>query len=135
MGMEIEFDETGMTEVPDETEAIRSESEEVVDTTFIAGGKAYEVAFTLGRINLYEKTGHQPIMASFARNGGRFSLDELMSLIAVGTRPLGGGDYVAPKLGMAMAEKIIEANGYNAALGIVVQALERDCGFFFKVTA
>lgn len=136
MGIGIEYNENELMLEDSESEAadVMSadvEDEEAVDTTFEVNGKKYEVAFNIKRIDLYERAGHKPIIASFAQNGGSFSLDELKSLVAYGTRPLGGLGYVSPKQGMAMAEKLIEVNGYQAVYTIVVQALERDCAFFF----
>ena len=98
--------------------------------TFEAEGKTYEIAFSMKRIEMYEN-GRKPVMASFAQNGGAFSIGELKALIAYGLR-LEGGAWVNPKKGMEMAEELIEENGYFGMFEPVTAALERDCGFFFK---
>lgn len=101
--------------------------------TFEADGKSYEVAYTMKRIEMYENSGHKPVMASLTQNGGTFSISELKALCAYGLK-LEGGAYVNPKKGQEMAEGLIEANGYIEVYGAVTEALERDCGFFFKAT-
>lgn len=100
--------------------------------TFDVDGESYEVGFNMKRIEMYE-SGHKPLMASFAQNGGTFSVAELKALCAYGLKKEGGA-YVNPKKGQEMAEGLIEANGYFEVYGAVTEALERDCGFFFKVT-
>ena len=102
-----------------------------MSTTFEAEGKSYEIAFSMRRVEMYENS-NKPIMATFAKNSGLFSIGELKTLIAYGIRPE-GGTWVNPKTGMQMAEKLIEHSGYAAALDSVHEALERDCGFFFKM--
>lgn len=102
-----------------------------MSTTFEAEGKNWEIAFSMSRIEMYE-SHYPPIMATFAKNSGLFSVRELKSIIAYGLRPE-GGVWINPKQGMQMAEKLIENSGYAAALENVHEALERDCGFFFTM--
>ena len=56
---------------------------------------------------------------------------ELRDLVAYGLMVEGGG-YVSPQQGRAMAENLIDENGYLAVFQTVAAAPERDCGFFFK---
>lgn len=98
-------------------------------TTFEVEGKTYDVKFTFKRLEMYEAS-HRPVMASFAQNGGSFSLGELRDLVAYGIKVEGGG-YVSPQQGREMGEKLIETNGYLAVFQTITTALERDCGFFF----
>lgn len=96
---------------------------------FVVDGKSYVIAFNQKRIDLYERVS-TPIMASFSKNGGALSLSELKHLTAYGLR-LEDGPFVNPKSGLEMAEKLIEENGYFPVYEIVIEALQRDCGFLF----
>ena len=97
---------------------------------FTVGDKSYVIQFNTGRIKLYENS-NRPLMAVFAMNGGTFSISELETIAAYGLREE-GGNYVNPKQGAKMAEKLIEENGYFALYEAVVNVLGRDCNFLFK---
>jgi hypothetical protein len=97
---------------------------------FTVGDTSYVVQFTTGRIKLYENV-NRPLMAVFAMNGGTMSLEELETLVGYGLREE-GGNFVNPKKGAKMAEKLIEENGYFAVYEVVINALGRDCDFLFK---
>lgn len=96
---------------------------------FCINGKSYVIRFSQKRISMYERNG-KPIMAAFVQNGGAFSIDELKSLVAYGLQEE-GGMFVNPKQGLAMAEGLLEENGYAALCQRVFEALERDCPFLF----
>ena len=98
--------------------------------TFEVEGKKFEIKLIFARIDMYEQS-HRPIMASFAQNGGSFSLGELRDLVAYGIKHE-GGNYVSPQQGREMGQKLIEENGYLDVFTAVTEALTRDCGFFFK---
>lgn len=99
---------------------------------FEVDGKGYEVKYTIKRIEMYEAS-HRPIMAALSEHGGNMSVAELRDLIAYGLM-LEGGGYVAPKQGSEMAEKLIETNGYLPVYQVAAEALDRDCGFLFKMS-
>ena len=116
-----------------ETDALEEElAEDDKPSTgdFTVGGKSYVVQFTTGRIKLYENS-NRPLMAAFAMNGGTFTIEELETIAAYGLREE-GGNFVNPKKGLKMAEKLIETNGYFAVYEVVVNALGRDCDFLFR---
>lgn len=100
-------------------------------TTFEFEDKTYEVKYTFKRIEMYEAS-HRPVMASFSQNGGSFSVGELRDLVAYGLK-LEGGGYVSPQQGREKGEYFIDEHGYLAVFQTVAEALERDCGFFFKM--
>lgn len=100
--------------------------------SFEANGSEYEIVFSIKRIEQYEAS-HRPVMASFAQNSGTFSIGELKGLLAYGMKKVDGG-WVGPEQGMRMAGEIIEANGYMAVHQTIIEALKRDCGFFFAGT-
>lgn len=117
-------------------EIVEEATEEIVEDntkqTFEVGDKSYEIAFSAKRIELYEATSKRPIMATFSVNGGSLSLSELRALTAYGLK-LEGGAFVNPKIGMSMAQALIETSGYMAVYEAVIDALQRDCGFLFMV--
>lgn len=127
-----EFDEPSVLDEEElcEDEFDAEEEEEETSGDFTVKGKSYVIHYTQKRIELYEQ-GHKPVMAAFVQNGGAFSIDELKWLLAYGLC-LEGGTFVLPKRGAEMANGLINANGYLAVFEKVSDALQRDCGFFFK---
>lgn len=104
-----------------------------MDTCFTADGKSYEVAYSIGRIDMYE-SANRPMMAVITSHGGVLSLADLKALVGFGIRE-SGGEWVNPEEGAAMAGRLVEANGYRAVYDIAVAALRRDCGFFFMAAS
>lgn len=98
--------------------------------TFTVNNKDYEIRFNIARIEMYENS-HRPILATFSQNGGMFSLSELIGLVGVGLKEV-GGNFVNPKQGQDMARELIEKEGYMPMMEEMAVALERDAGFFFK---
>ena len=122
------IDPEEFAELEDDELAEGQEAESCGD--FEVGGESYVVSYTAGRVKLYEQS-NRPIMAMFAMNGGTLSLVELESLLAYGLRKEGGA-FVNPRRGLAMAEKLIEQNGYFPVYEVVIDALGRDCDFLFR---
>lgn len=103
--------------------------------TFEVNGKTYEIRYTIAQIKLYEGLHEgRSIMATFAASGAIPSLQELIDLAACGLMVQGGG-FVGIKQAREMTENLLQENGYTALLEAVLTAIERDCGFFFKVAA
>lgn len=98
--------------------------------TFDHQGKTYEIAYSIGRVGLYEK-GRDPIVKTVAEHNGILSLADLQALAAYGLR-LEGGEWCNPGEAMAVAEEMIVSYGYAAVQAAVMQAIRRDCGFFFQ---
>lgn len=98
--------------------------------TFEHEGKTYEIAYSIGRVNLYEKE-HDPIIKTVAEHSGILSLADLQALAANGLREE-GGDWLNPGEASAIVESLIVENGYMAVQSAVMQAIRRDCGFFFQ---
>lgn len=98
--------------------------------TYIHGDNEYEITYNIARIKMYER-GRKPIMSTFIQNGGSFSFEELADLIAAGLKVV-DGNFVSPKLGVKIADELIAEEGYLPMYQEVTEALERDCGFFFK---
>lgn len=113
------------------------ENEETVEKTadnktanFEYRGKTYEIRFSMKRLELYENA-HAPVMTSFIKNGGAFSISELKGLLAYGLQQEGGA-FVNPRFGAQMADGLVEENGYLTVYESVTDALQRDCGFLFE---
>lgn len=85
------------------------------------------------RIEMIESVTDMPTMADLRRTGGMLSLASLKAYIAYGIKEEGADVFLKPKQGMELAENLIESNGYTDVCAIVLEALERDCPFFFQV--
>lgn len=116
---------------PEYEEIDLPEEEEEQPAGFTALGKNYVLKYSKKRIELYEQR-HKPIMAIFIQNGGAMSINELSELMAYGLMEE-GGDFTTPRFGKALADRVIEGNGYLAAYEAVTDALQRDCAFLFEV--
>ncbi|MEG0791002.1 MAG: hypothetical protein RSG23_05190 [Gordonibacter sp.] len=109
------------------TEAVEEIEEKVGD--FTVGDKPYDIQFNSKQLRLYENS-HPPIMATFTMYHGMLSLGDLIAITAYGLREH-GKNFVPPKQAMKMAAELVEENGYAPVMEIVINALERDCGFLF----
>lgn len=94
--------------------------------------KTYVLKYNMKRIELIEAATSMPTLADLKRTGGMLGLASLKAYIAYGIKEEGSDTFLPPKKGMELAEKLIESNGYADVCGTVVEALERDCPFFFQ---
>lgn len=94
--------------------------------------KTYTLKYNLKRVELIENTVGMPMMAEIASHKGMLGITALKSYFAYGLKEEGADVYVSPKAGMSMAEKLIETEGYIKVNGAVMEALEKDCPFFFQ---
>lgn len=99
---------------------------------FEIDGKTYVLKYNLKRIELIENAVGMPVMADIATHKGMLGITALKSYFAYGLKEEGTDTFVAPKTGMKMAEKLIESEGYIKLNGAVMEALEKDCPFFFQ---
>lgn len=102
-------------------------------TVFEADGQTYELSLSIGRLKLYERSGHTPITAVLFRDGGTFALEDFIAIVGYAIKPEGGQGHVAPSTGAKMAEELIERSGYFAVQRALTVVLQRDCGFLFQV--
>lgn len=98
---------------------------------FEIGGNEYELKYNLKRIELIENTTGMPAMASFQQNRGLLSVGALKSYFALALKEVGSDAFVPYKKGVEMAEAMIESEGYQTVNMAVVEAMQRDCPFFF----
>lgn len=99
---------------------------------FEINGKIYVLKYNLKRVEMIENAVGMPTMADLSSHKGMLGLTALKTYFAYGLKEDGADAFVAPKKGMEMAEALIENEGYMAVNGAVLEALERDCPFFFQ---
>lgn len=95
-------------------------------------GKNYTLKYNIGRIEMIESATGIPTMAELNKNSGMFSIRSLKTYFAYGLKEDGSDIFVPTKRAMDIADALIVAEGYPKMCGLVVQALERDCPFFFQ---
>lgn len=94
-------------------------------------GEEYTLKYNINRIGLIENATGTPLMAEFAAYKGMLSIQHLQTYLAYGLKKEGSDVFVPLKTAMQMAENLILSEGYTTACGAVLEALERDCPFFF----
>lgn len=94
-------------------------------------GKKYTLKYNMKRIEMIESVTEMPTFAEIKRTGGFLGITPLKAYIAYGIKEEGEDTFLKPKKGMEIAESIIESNGYHEVCAMVLEALERDCPFFF----
>jgi hypothetical protein len=97
-------------------------------------GKAYELTYSLKRIEMIEAATGKPLMAELKGNGGFLSISTLKMYFAYALKCQDDNNYVKIKEGIELAEKLIEDEtaGYVSLNVMVLEALQRDCPFFFQ---
>lgn len=98
---------------------------------FTVEEKNYEIKYTINRVQMYERASKMPIMASFAKNDGSFSVSELVSLVSYGLKRTDKEGFLPLNKATEIATGLIEENGYVRVYQEVITTLQRDCGFFF----
>ena len=100
---------------------------------FEINGKSYELKYNLKRVEMIEAAVGMPTMADLSAHRGMFGISGLKAYLAYGLKEEGSDAFVPYKKGIEMAEALIETEGYVRVNGAVLEALERDCPFFFQV--
>lgn len=99
---------------------------------FEINGKEYDLKYNMKRVELIENAIGMPMMAELSNHKGMFGLTALKTYFAYGLKEEGSDVFVKVKDGMKMAEDLIENEGYVNVNGAVLEALQRDCPFFFR---
>ena len=99
---------------------------------FEINGKAYVLKYNMKRIEMIENVTHMPTMVELQRTNGMFGITSLKAYFSYGLKEEGADVFVRPKEAMQMLEALIESEGYASVCGVVVEAIERDCPFFFR---
>ena len=99
---------------------------------FEINGKSYVLKYNLKRVEMIENATGTPVMAEISKNNAMLSLTALKTYFAYGLKEEGADAFVPTKTGLTMAEALIQNEGYLKVGGEVLEALERDCPFFFR---
>lgn len=94
-------------------------------------GKQYELKYTTKRIDAIEAITNIPIMSVLSKNDGILSRAHLEIYLAFGLKEIGADSFADTAKAREMARALIETEGYGKCLGITLEAIDRDCGFFF----
>ena len=94
--------------------------------------KNYELKYNIQRIGLIEAATGTSVMATMQKNGGMLSINEYELYFAYALKEEGSELFVTPKKGMELAEKHLLEKGYAEAVAYVLEAIQRDCPFFFQ---
>ena len=100
--------------------------------SFTIEDKEYNIEFTQNRIEAIENNLNRSTLDIMYRSNGLMTLKELKTFAGYGLKRTGATAFVNPAQGLKIAEKLLEVNGYTKLLEEVTNAVERDCGFFFR---
>lgn len=117
-------------------EALEENAQEAQEETeekeriFVIKKRNYRLKFNMRRIQMAEQMVKASTLAILAGSNGMLGIQELMIYFAVGLQEL-GGDYIKLNKGAKYAEELIQEEGYSVINMLVIEALQRDCGFLF----
>lgn len=95
------------------------------------GERSYELSYNLKRLEMAEAgTGVSTIQLFQTQP----KVQQLVLFAAYALRPEGSPAYVNPKQATSLVEEWLQddGNGYLSLYQLVVDALNRDCGFLFR---
>jgi len=93
--------------------------------------KNYILKYNIKRIEMIEEVTEMPTLAELRRTGGMLGLKPLKAYFAYGLKEEGADSFTPIKKGYEICEKLIERDGYENIVAAVLEAIERDCPFFF----
>lgn len=94
--------------------------------------KSYVLKYNIKRIEMIEEVTDMPTLAELRRTGGMLGLKSLKAYFAYGLKEEGEDIFMPVKKGYEICEQLIEKEGYTSVASKVLEALERDCPFFFQ---
>lgn len=100
--------------------------------TFEVDENVYELRYDTKRTDMIESVTQKPLMVTITQNGGVMARVDLINYLAYGIKEEGKDIFVMPKQGREIAERMIQKEGYAKCLGMVLETLQEDCGFFFR---
>lgn len=100
--------------------------------TIEVNGVNYELKYSLKRIEMIENATGTPIMSEMYRNKSMLSISSLKIYFAYGLKLEGADVFLPTAKALEIAETAIETAGYPRTVEVVVEALQRDCPFFFQ---
>lgn len=93
----------------------------------------YELKYNIKRVRMIEEATGKPTLDIIRTNNGMLTINEIIIYIAYGLIEQGEDCFVKPNQGLKMAEDMIETLGYPKMLEAVLEAIQRDCPFLFRV--
>lgn len=96
-------------------------------------GQNLDLKYDIARIKLIEKVSSTSLMSMLSQSGGMMSLETLETYFAYGLKNVDNDSYVPVSKGMEIADDLLQKEGYAQIVSLVVEALQRDCPFFFQV--
>ena len=94
-------------------------------------GEMYDFKFTPLRVERIEKVMGKSMVNAFYQEGGMLPLADIKTIFVNGLKKEDGG-YILPKTGEDVFYRIMDEIGYAPLIGMIEEALERDCPFFFR---
>ena len=91
----------------------------------------YELKFNMSRIEMIESQTSMPTLAQLRQTEGFLGISDLKAYLQFGLKKKGDDVFVMPKPAREIAEQLIERD-YQEACYLVLEALQRDCPFFFR---
>lgn len=95
-------------------------------------GVEYDLKYNIGRMEQIEQITGKSTLLAIKNSGGMLSLSDLKVYFAYGLKESGSDIFYPIKKGMQTAQELIETKGYPFVCAAVLEALERDCPFFFR---
>ena len=96
-------------------------------------GTDYELKFNIGRIKLVEAVLNKSAVEALIGRGGMMPLADVEAFYSYGLKESGAETFLKAKEAAAIADGIMEAEGYTQAVLYVREAMKRDMGFLFRL--
>ena len=96
------------------------------------GEKEYELKYNLKRVESIENATGVPLMSALTSSRGMMSLNQLKTCFCYGLKETGSEGFVPLTSGQKVFENALEGFGYAGLVSEVIEALQRDCPFFFR---
>ena len=96
------------------------------------GEKEYELKYSLKRVETIESTTGTPLMASITSSRGMMPLTLLKSCFCYGLKEPGSDSFIPLPSGQVLFEQALTEHGYAGLVSVIIEALQRDCPFFFQ---
>lgn len=100
--------------------------------TIEVNGVNYELRYSLKRVEMIENVTGIPMMSEMYKNNSMLSVSSLKTYFAYGLKLEGADMFLPTAKAIEIAETAIETVGYPQVVGVVFEALQRDCPFFFQ---
>lgn len=100
--------------------------------TIEVNGIRYELKYSLKRVEMIENATGVPMMTEMYQNKSMLSITSLKTYFAYGLKMEGADSFMPTTRALEIAETAIEIEGYSKVVGVVLEALQRDCSFFFQ---